>query len=42
VRTALRLVDGFAGYLVAFITVLATAKRQRLGDMAAHTIVVRA
>jgi uncharacterized RDD family membrane protein YckC len=42
VRTALRLVDGLASYLVAFIAVLATAKRQRLGDMAAHTLVVRA
>ena len=40
-RTALRLVDGLASYLVAFITVLATAKRQRLGDIAAHTVVVR-
>ena len=42
VRTALRLVDGLASYLVAFITVLATAKRQRLGDLIAHTVVVRA
>jgi uncharacterized RDD family membrane protein YckC len=42
VRTALRLVDGLASYLVAFIMVLATAKRQRLGDLAAHTVVVRA
>jgi uncharacterized RDD family membrane protein YckC len=41
VRTALRLVDGLANYLVAFIAVLATAKRQRLGDLAAHTVVVR-
>jgi uncharacterized RDD family membrane protein YckC len=42
VRTALRLVDGLASYLVAFIAVLVTAKRQRLGDMATHTLVVRA
>jgi uncharacterized RDD family membrane protein YckC len=42
VRTALRLVDGLANYLVAFIAVLATAKRQRLGDLAAHTVVIRA
>ena len=40
VRTALRLVDGLANYLVAFIAVLATTQRQRLGDMAAHTVVV--
>jgi uncharacterized RDD family membrane protein YckC len=37
----LRLIDGLFSYLVAFITVLASAKRQRLGDMAAHTLVVR-
>jgi uncharacterized RDD family membrane protein YckC len=41
VRTVLRLVDGLFSYLVAFITVLASGKRQRLGDMAAHTLVVR-
>ena len=42
IRTVLRLVDGLFSYLVAFICVLASAKRQRLGDMAAHTLVVRA
>lgn len=42
VRTLLRLVDGLFSYLVAFITVLVSGKRQRLGDMAAHTLVVRA
>ena len=42
-RTVLRLVDGFALYLVGLITVLATgSKRQRLGDMAAGTTVTRA
>ena len=41
IRTVLRLVDGLFGYLVGFIAVLASAKRQRLGDMAAHTLVVR-
>ena len=40
VRTALRLVDGLASYLVAFVTVLLTARRQRLGDLAAGTLVV--
>ena len=40
IRTALRLVDGIAGYLVAFVTVLATSRRQRLGDLAAGTLVV--
>jgi uncharacterized RDD family membrane protein YckC len=40
-RTVLRLIDGLFGYLVAFIAVLASAKNQRLGDMAAHTLVIR-
>jgi uncharacterized RDD family membrane protein YckC len=40
-RTVLRIVDGIFGYLVGFIAVMASAKRQRLGDMAAHTLVVR-
>ncbi|KQP65615.1 MULTISPECIES: RDD family protein [unclassified Nocardioides] len=42
VRTALRVVDGFAFYLVAFVAVLASPRNQRLGDMAASTRVVRA
>lgn len=42
IRTVLRIIDGLFCYLVAFITVLASAKRQRLGDMAAQTLVVRA
>jgi uncharacterized RDD family membrane protein YckC len=41
IRTVLRIIDGLFCYLVAFVTVLASAKRQRLGDMAAHTLVVR-
>lgn len=41
IRTVLRIVDGLLGYTVAFITVLTSVKRQRLGDMAAHTLVVR-
>jgi len=40
-RTFLRTVDALFLYLVAFIAVLASAKRQRLGDMVAHTLVVR-
>jgi uncharacterized RDD family membrane protein YckC len=40
IRTLLRIVDGLLGYTVAFITVLVSAKRQRLGDMAARTLVV--
>jgi uncharacterized RDD family membrane protein YckC len=42
IRTVFRIVDGLVDYLVAFITVLMSDKRQRLGDMAAHTLVVRA
>ncbi len=41
IRTVLRIVDGFFFYLVAFISVLASGKNQRLGDMVAHTLVVR-
>ncbi len=41
IRTVLRLVDGFFFYVVAFITVLASSKNQRLGDMTANTLVVR-
>jgi uncharacterized RDD family membrane protein YckC len=41
IRTVLRIIDGFFFYLVAFISVLASGKNQRLGDMLAHTLVVR-
>jgi uncharacterized RDD family membrane protein YckC len=42
VRNLLRLVDFLPGfYLVGMVTVLATPKNQRLGDLAAGTIVVR-
>jgi hypothetical protein len=41
IRTLLRLVNSLLGYAVAFITVLVPDKRQRLGDMAARTLVVR-
>lgn len=41
IRTVLRLIDGLFSYLVAFVTVLISGKNQRLGDMAAHTLVVR-
>ncbi len=39
-RTVLRIVDWLRFYLVAFVTVLASQKNQRLGDMAARTLVV--
>jgi uncharacterized RDD family membrane protein YckC len=41
IRTLLRIIDGLFAYLVGFIAVLASSKRQRLGDMTAHTLVVR-
>ncbi|WP_067502303.1 RDD family protein [Actinoplanes sp. TFC3] len=42
VRTLLRLIDGFFGYLLALIIVVNSDRRRRLGDMAAKTLVVRA
>jgi uncharacterized RDD family membrane protein YckC len=42
IRTILRIIDGIFFYLVAFICVVATKQKQRLGDMAAGTLVVRA
>jgi uncharacterized RDD family membrane protein YckC len=41
IRTVLRIIDGLFFYLVAFISVVASGKNQRLGDMVAHTLVVR-
>jgi hypothetical protein len=41
IRTLRRLVNHLVGYAVAFITVVMSDKRQRLGDMAALTLVVR-
>jgi len=42
IRNILRLIDGFFFYLVGAIVVWVSKKRQRLGDMAAKTLVVRA
>jgi uncharacterized RDD family membrane protein YckC len=43
IRTVLRVVDGFALYLVGLIVMLVTGeRRQRLGDLAAGTIVTSA
>lgn len=41
IRTLLRIIDGLFFYLVGFIVVLVSGKNQRLGDMAAGTLVVR-
>lgn len=40
VRTLLRVVDGFLGYLVGYLVASSSEKRQRLGDKAARTLVV--
>jgi uncharacterized RDD family membrane protein YckC len=41
VRNLLRVVDGIVLYLIGFILVCATQKRQRLGDKVAGTVVIR-
>jgi uncharacterized RDD family membrane protein YckC len=41
VRNVLRIIDGFFFYLVGAIVIWASKKKQRLGDMAAKTLVVR-
>lgn len=41
IRNVVRIVDGIGVYLVAVITVLVTKRNQRLGDLAADTVVVR-
>jgi uncharacterized RDD family membrane protein YckC len=41
VRNLLRLVDALFFYLVAFVFAVTSTRGQRLGDRAAHTVVVR-
>ena len=41
-RTLMRIVDSIGSYLVAFVVALVSDKSQRLGDMVAKTLVVRA
>lgn len=41
VRNVLRIVDGFAVYLVAAVLVWTSSRRQRLGDRVARTVVVK-
>lgn len=41
-RTLMRIVDSIGSYLVAFVVALVSEKHQRLGDMVAKTLVVRA
>jgi uncharacterized RDD family membrane protein YckC len=42
VRNLLRLVDGLFNYALGLVVMLTNEDRQRLGDMAAETLVVRA
>ena len=41
-RTLMRIVDGIGSYLVALVVALISGENQRLGDMVAKTLVVRA
>lgn len=41
-RTLMRIVDGIGSYAVAFVVALVSGNNQRLGDMVAKTLVVRA
>ena len=42
IRNILRIVDGLFGYLVGAILIWRSSREQRLGDMIAKTVVVRA
>ena len=42
IRTILRIIDGFFFYLVAVLIIALSGRHQRLGDMAANTVVVSA
>ena len=41
IRNLMRFIDGLVFYLVGFICICVTSRRQRLGDLAAGTMVVR-
>lgn len=41
IRNVLRVIDGFAFYLVGFIVIILTDENQRLGDVVGDTIVVK-
>lgn len=42
IRNLLRIIDGLFVYLVGAIIIWNTARRQRLGDILAHTVVIKA
>jgi uncharacterized RDD family membrane protein YckC len=41
IRNLIRLIDGLVFYAIGFVAICVTAKRQRLGDLAAKTMVVQ-
>ena len=42
IRTILRIIDGILVYVLGLIVILVSQKKQRIGDMAAKTLVVKA
>lgn len=42
IRTILRIIDSVGIYILGLIVIVVSEKKQRIGDLAAHTIVVRA
>ncbi len=42
IRTILRIIDGMAFYIVGLIVIVVSKEKQRIGDMAAKTLVVKA
>jgi uncharacterized RDD family membrane protein YckC len=41
IRTILRIIDGLIYYLIGALLIWTSAKRQRLGDRLAHTVVIQ-
>ena len=41
IRTILRIIDGIGAYILGLIVILVSEKKQRIGDMAAGTVVVK-
>ena len=41
VRTILRIIDSIGFYILGLIVILVSQKKQRIGDLAVHTIVVK-
>ncbi len=42
VRTLLRIIDGVGAYILGLIVILVSDRKQRIGDMTAKTVVVKA